>query len=370
MKLSSENSEKLPASDNLLNKAEKLREKSFYLRSLPLFKKALAGFAKRGDTEKILHCLLSLGDIYRMVGRFDLAARRYTSAIEISGKLKSLLLASDARIGLALSLRAQGRWKEAVNLIRKAKKIYAVEGDEEGVAFATWAEAGALRIKGDIRGAIKTYRDAHSLFKSLKDPNGTGYCLCGLGGASRIAGLLRDSLKYYTSANKLFSLSGDKFGRAYSYCGIANAHRMLNDYDTAFTFFVKATRLYEKMGDKVSYAYTLWGIGTAHKMKGDLKKAAANMKKAMGLFRATKDLRGIVYCRLGLGEIAMLKGSKTAAERNLSSALKETARMGFAVEKCYARTLMSFFMDKTTDNKCYNQLALKLRFRGLPFNIP
>lgn len=369
MRHSLKTSEKLPEIDSAFHRAEKLREKSFYLQALRLFRKALRGYASLHDHEGEYNCLLSLGDTYRMVGSFDLAVQSYTEAIDIAGAFKSAVKAADAKVGLGLSLRAQGKWKEALQLIRQSKNTYRKKKDMQGVAFTLWAEAGALRIKGDIPGAISTYKQSYEIFKDLKDNQGIGYCLCGLGGASRIAGLFKDSLKYYISANRLFSKTGDTFGRAYSYCGMGNAYRMLRDFRNAFDHFAKAVRIYKKIGDKVSFAYTLWGLSTAYKMAGKLEVSHDHLLKAMALFKKTKDPRGMIYCRLGLGEIALITGRKAVAQRHLSAAQTGLNEYNFAVEKCFAKTLISSISGKF-DNTCYSRLGLKLGFQELPLNIP
>jgi tetratricopeptide (TPR) repeat protein len=370
MENSSSSSEKLQLTANIFEKAEDLKEKSFYPQALKLFKQTLNAYRKADDPNGIFLSLIALGDTYRMTGRFDLAASHYAEAIEIAGKLKSPVLVADAKVGLGLSLRAQGQWSNALKLIRQSRAFYQRKNDKEGIAFTLWAAAGALRIKGDISETLKTYKESLSVFRSLKDSHGEGYCLCGLGGASRIAGLPKSSLKYYLAANRLFAGLKDKFGTAYSYCGIGNAYRMLGDYRIAFDYFRKASRLYEKIGDIVSYSYTLWGIGTAYKMLGEYGKASDYFKKAMANFKKTRDPRGAIYCMLGQGEIALMTGRKTSAEKYLVSALKESVTHRFAVEKCYADTLKSFVLRGKTDNACYDRLGLKLRFHELPLNIP
>lgn len=359
----------MSGTDKILCRAEKLRAGSSYRQSLSLFKGALREYTKLHNEDGIIHCMLSLGDTYRMTGDFDLAAARYRDAIEIAREIKAPVKVADAKIGLGLALRAQGGWKEALKLIRESKGTYLKRRDREGIAFSLWAEAGAFRIKGDIGEAIRTYKESHKFFGAMKDNSGIGYCLCGLGGASRVAGLFGDSLNYYKNANKLFSSAGDKFGKAYSYCGIGNAYRMLEDYKSAFAYFAKAVRLYKKMGDKVSYAYTLWGLSTAYKMTGDLKKAHDFLTDSMELFRRTKDPRGVCYCLLGLGEIAFLRGKKAVAKRHISAAREKATKNNFGIEKCYVKTMLAL-MDGKNENTCYNQLGLKIGFRGMPLNIP
>jgi tetratricopeptide (TPR) repeat protein len=389
MKRSSGNSEKSSQPDRILDRAEKLREKSRYRQAYRLFSEALKRYTQSRDQEGMFQCMLSLGDTSRMTGDFDLAAGSYADAIRTARAMKAPAMIADAQIGLGLSFRAQGKWREALRLIHESEKAYRQRNDSHGIAFALWSAAGTLRVKGDIPEALKTYKASYRIFQSLKDTQGSGYCLCGLGGSSRIAGLFGESLRYYRDANRLFTGIHDTFGRAYSHCGIGNAYRMLKDYHHAFAHFRKAVRLYEKMGDKVSYAYTLWGLSEAYKLNGRFCSAREYLGRALRLFRKTQDPRGIIYCRLGLGEISLIEGRKTLARRHLVEARSDAARYSFAVEKCHAETLLSFIADdlkkssgralrknKTEkysgkiDNTCYNRLGLKLRFQALPLNIP
>ncbi|MDQ7786354.1 MAG: tetratricopeptide repeat protein [Thermodesulfovibrionales bacterium] len=369
MAQSSNNSKNSPALNKIILEAERLRESSSYRQALRLFLKALKTYGKMHDEDGMLRCMLSAGDIFRMVGDFDQAAHSYSGAIALARKTRDPLITADAQAGLGLALRAQGKWRDALRYIRRSRKFYEKNKDRQGVAFSLWAEAGALRIQGDITGTLRLYREAYRRFRSLGDTQGIGYCLCGLGGASRIAGNFRDSLKFYKEANTIFTDLKDTFGKAYSFCGIGNAYRMLQDYNNALMYFSKAVRLYTRIGDRVSYSYTLWGVATAYKMTGDSEKARLFFKKALGLFRKTKDPRGVIYCTLGLGEIALLKKKNALAEKYLSFALQESRTYRFALELCYAQILCSARDGKKVPG-CYNKAGTKLSFRGIPFNIP
>jgi len=355
--------------ENLIDQAEKLKEKSSYPESLRLFKKAFKEYTEKCDYEGMLDCLFSLGDLYRMTGDFGLAIEKYSLAMVLARKQSKTISVADARVGLGLSFRALGKWKEALNHIRKSERTYQKAGDKEGLAFSLWAEAGALRIQGNIREAIKIFIKSLLIFKRLKNKQGVGYCLCGLGGSHRVAGLIRHSLKYYSEANRLFSKVKDRFGIAYSYCGIGNAYRMMKDYKRSLANFSKAIALYKKIGDRVSYSYTLWSLGTTYKMMRNFQKARENFLRSMLLFKKTKDPRGNIYCRLGLGEISFLSGKKVSAMKYLNVSLADAINYKFAVERCHAETILSCINEKT-DDKCYNRLGLELKFQELPFNIP
>lgn len=370
MKQLSEKSEILKTADRFFDKAESLRKKCLYKESLIFFKKALKGFLFAKDNAGTFRSYLAIGDVYRMVGNFTLAVKSYHSAIDISESNNYSAMKADASVGLALSMRGLGNWKDALFYINKAKNYYSKNRDIEGLAFSLWAEAGTYRIKGDIKKAIETYLESKKLFQSIKDRYGIGYCICGIGGASRIAGKFADSMKYYKSANKIFTDLKDKFGIAYSYCGIGNAYRMSLNFKKAFEFFNRASKIYEKIGDIVSYSYTLWGIGTSHKMLGNYEEANIFINKAFLNFTKTKDPRGIIYCNLAKGEILLLKGKKYLAEKYIEKSLNDAVRYNFAVEKCYANTLKSILKKSRLNLSCYKNLGIELKLGEIPLNIP
>lgn len=323
---------------SIFNRAEKKRELSRFLEAIPLYLEAMRLAGK--DPEIKAACYFSLGDTYRMVGDFTRSGKCYKAAHRLVVAAGDETRALDARVGLALSLRASGELKEALAILEDALKAYRKFGDRAGVAFTLWSRAGALRLKGDLRKAVEGFKEAKTMFSAMRERAGVGYCLTGLGGASRVLGKYKDSNRYYTQANALFRESKDVFGVAYSYCGIANSMRMMGDFKGSLRFFKKAKDNYRKIGDKVSYAYTLWGEGTALQVLGRGKEAMKDFKEAAALFKETKDRRGLIYCALSVGELDFLKDRKKGLAA-FKSALRKAEKLGLGVESRYARELIS-----------------------------
>jgi tetratricopeptide (TPR) repeat protein len=350
-------------------KAELLRQKSRYGESLAFFRKALSGYRALRAPQGVLDCRMSIGDVHRMIGNYDLAEKSYSAAAAVAKNTEDIMAAADADTNIALCMRGRGDWKHALPLLQKTLAFYEKNGDRQATAFSLWAIAGTLRIKGDIPGAIRAYNTALKLFRQLRLQPAVGYSLCGLGGTHRIAGMFSESLDYYRGANRLFSGIGDRFGTAYSYCGIGNAYRMQGHYKKALANFDRASKIYNAIGDRVSYSYTLWSIGTTYKMLDDHVKARRYFSTAQGLFRKTRDPRGLIYCMLGTGEIAMLEGRKKQAENYIRESVRLADEYGFKVEQCHAALLASS-LGKKLKTACYNKLGLNLSFTRAPFNIP
>jgi len=350
-----------------------MREDSRYREALSAYRKALRAYSQGDDSIGMLCCLLSIGDTYRMTGNFRGAGDAYTEAISLSRRMRKKRMRADAMVGLGLSLRALGEWKDAVRLFSDARGIYEEKSDTEGLAFVLWAEGGAFRVGGDAKKAMHSFRKAYKLFSSFPDvehQKATGYCLCGLGGVSRVSGLWDDSLHYYREANELLSSLHDRFGLAYSYCGIGNALRMKGDYAGAMKHLRKAETLYKGIGDIVSYSYTLWSMAMTHLMKGRLKEAEQCLEKAARRFKTTRDVRGLIYCRLGLGEVLFLRGDIHDAITAFTRSLDDSRKHDFLIEACHSEALLNYSTTQKRDSSCYKKIGLRLTFSPIPFNIP
>jgi len=357
----------------LIKKAEVLRDGAQYREALKVFKGALSISKKGGHVGGILDATLAIADISRMTGDFDRAINNYEEALEACEALDRTLTAADCMVGMGLSLRAIGMWKEALHFVSAARKTYRREKDKRGAAFSLWAEAGVHRVAGNIGKALILFSEAKGLFASLGFDSGLAYALCGLGGTHRIAGKYGESLQYYQQANEMFGSLKDKFGTAYSHCGIGNAYRMQKRYGDAMRHFRKAEHLYEEIGDIVSYSYTLWSIATAYKMKRDFPQAKTFISAALRNFKRTRDPRGVIYCDMLLGEMDFMKGRNAAAGTRLRRALQSSVKYGFRLEQCHAKTLLALLpgaSGKAVPLSCYQKIGVTMHTPSIPFNMP
>lgn len=357
----------------LIRKAEVLRDKARYGEALKVFKSALSLSKRVGHVGGILDATLAIADISRMTGNFDRAINNYEEALEACEALGRTLTAADCMVGMGLSLRAIGMWKEALQFVSAARKTYRREKDERGAAFSLWAEAGVHRVAGNIGKAINIFNEAKTSFASIGFSSGIAYALCGLGGTHRIAGKYGESLQYYRQANQMFGSLKDKFGTAYSHCGIGNAYRMQKRYSDAMRHFRKAEHLYEEIGDIVSYSYTLWSIATACKMKRDFHQAETFTSAALRNFKKTKDPRGVIYCDMLIGEMDFMKGRNAAAGKRLGRALLIAGKYGFSLEQCHAKTLLGLLPGAPREAEplsCYRRMGVTIHNISVPFNMP
>jgi tetratricopeptide (TPR) repeat protein len=285
-------------------KAEKARQASRFKEAQKIYEKWL--HRPSLPCEEKAEALLGLADVERIQGDFVQALGHYRKAADLFKDHPGETF-WDARVGWALAARACGHPKEALEILKKALRIYRKERDRTGEAFAHWALGGTLRIAGDMKGGLKELQRSLSMFKSLKDSEGVSYTCCALGGLFRMLGKYAESGKFYREANHRMRRRKDSFGIAYSYCGLGNVERMAGRFQAALPFYLKAEKLYGTIGDRVSYAYTLWSLGTTYKMLGQYTQAHRAFYKADNLFKKTGDTRGQIYSLLGFAELEWLK---------------------------------------------------------------
>ena len=137
----------------IFEKAERKRERSLFLKPCLFILKRKN--SSRTTLKRCLRASLSLGDTSRLVGNFIEAERFYLDAKALAIKLRKSSIVTDSLVGAGLALRARRATKGALKYINKALQEFKKTKDAEGIAFATWALAGAYRIKGDIKGAVK-----------------------------------------------------------------------------------------------------------------------------------------------------------------------------------------------------------------------
>jgi len=253
--------------EQVIQKAERLRLDGYFKESLRLWTRVYKRAIKNNFIEITLDSLIVLGDLSRIIGNFKNAELYYNEAIELSDILQNQLAKADALTGLCLAKKATGSWRDALQLIRHARRIYKNNKDKKGIAFSYWAEGTIWRFGGRIKKSLEYFYIAQTEFKKLKDKKALAYAYCGIGGSSRVYGSYEDSMKYYKMANQIFKELGDRFGIAYSFCGIGNAFRMLNDFNKAEKNFKEALNLYAKIGDIVSSSYTLWSMAMLNILK-------------------------------------------------------------------------------------------------------
>lgn len=282
-------------------------------------------------------CHLHRAHCLRLAGTFHQALRLYRLLGQIDSSNGRDVL--DARVGEALTLRALGQLKRALQLLHDALQGYQQRRDTEGILHTLWALGTTLRFAGDFRAGQHYLHRAVQLC-TRHNLGALTYLYCALGGLSRMRGALQRSLTLYSRAHAYALRSNDTFGIAYSACGIANAHRMMQRWDAAEHYFTIARMHYEQIGDRVSYAYTLWGEAMAYLLQSRWTEAEERLQSAQALFQRTGDRRGWLYYVLAQVQLMALRSASEPVLRDLlDRALRWSRHYGYRFELLHLQLL-------------------------------
>jgi tetratricopeptide (TPR) repeat protein len=120
------------------------------------------------------------GDCLRLQGDFTGAKRHARAAARLFQKLASPRLV-DARVSLALALRASGDPQSAVGLLRMALAFYEDDGDEDGIVFAHLGLGRHAPHRGRPPGGMEAPLESRETLCLHGGPGRLGLHACALG---------------------------------------------------------------------------------------------------------------------------------------------------------------------------------------------
>lgn len=222
---------------------------------------------RRKDREAVCH--LRIGDILRLMGRYDDAAGHYLKGYQLHEALGADLLArGDAIECLGDVARITGDWHRAITLYIDAQRAF----------------------RSVLDGLVGITNTAHSL------------------GETRLALQDADGARIdYDEALRISQKIGDLQGWANALLGLAKTDLMCEDFSTAGERTREAARIYNQIDDRLGAANALMvagdiAIGQGHFADGDTAYADAEVEFATlscPLNRVLVSLRRLISRQLG-----------------------------------------------------------------------
>ncbi len=297
---------------------------------------AIRLYQKDRDLTGLGLAFLRTGDIERQLENPKVAYDSYQAAEKLLPPENQL----DARMGMALSLRSLGKFKEAREQLKNLCRKYTQLKDTVGEAHAFWALATTDRFLGRLKDAEQEARKSLTLYRRLNDRGGSAFAWAALGGILRMKGRAQESGACYRAAWTVFHDLGDKFGLAYASCGIGNSHRMQKKYKSAMGWSRRAEKLYRHLKMEGPLSYVLWALAQSEIALHRRKPAERHLQEAARLFQKVGDQRGLVYIDLGWGEYHRAFFPQRA-QRFYTAAAKRSARLHLRLEEIESQSRKS-----------------------------
>jgi len=298
--------------------------------------KALKYCRKTKDKDNESLILMSMGNLYGDMGRWDKAIGHFKNSLLISEELNNLKRKASTLKGIGLACLFKGDTStgysylnESIDICKKIKSldVYAMALNNIGIYYD---------MLGRWKNAIEAYKESLSTAKKIKNiivisniMNNIGFAYSSLGESKQAIYYLKESVKiadkigdiynkginyihlgeeylkkdefkevkYYIShAEKIFDELDDKLGLADIYRLKAKLLKKLKRWEDSEIFFKKAITIYSKFGDKINAGESYYEWGDMSFLKKDMDLARKRLIKS-------KKILGSIGARKHLGEI-------------------------------------------------------------------
>jgi tetratricopeptide (TPR) repeat protein len=298
--------------------------------------KALKYCRKTKDKDNESLILMSMGNLYGDMGRWDKAIGHFQDSLLISEELSNLKRKASILKGIGLACLFKGDTstgysylKESIDICKKIKSldVYAMALNNCGIYYD---------MLGKWEKAIEAYKESLSIAKKIKNiivisniMNNIGFAYSSLGDSKHAIHYLKESVKiadkigdiynkginyvhlgeeylkkdefkevnyYLLNAENIFDEMDDKLGLADVYRLRAKMLNKLKRWKDSEIFFKKAIKIYSKFGDRINEGETYYEWGDMSFLKKDVdlaRKRLLKSKKILVSIGARKFLANI-----------------------------------------------------------------------------
>lgn len=206
---------------------------------------------------------------------------------------------SQRNLGDALILLGGGR--EAHAHLKRALRLYRLNGDHAGEGRSHFSIAGVFEEQGDYCQALRHAQQALHLCETQRHRAGEAYALNAVGWYYALLGDHQLAVTHCQLALSIHRELGDRFGEAVTLDSLACSFHRTGRGDEAIGRYQDAVTAYRDAGDRGYQAETLIHLGNAHRDAGNTGLADEAWQQALGILDDLDlpDAAG-VRARLGL----------------------------------------------------------------------
>ena len=242
--------------------------------------------------------LLTLADLYGLTGRYDDAFQCYSEVRTTTGDPR-------AWRGLAATLRSQGMYGRALDVIADAERAGPVAGDD-ATALAlerAWAQA----LSGDVPDAVVTLEAALAARAGRKD-NLTAQLLVRLSRMQAAQGHHDDAIGAALEAERIFTAVGDQRGIAAALQSLGGTYATAERPADAAAVLRRGLPLAERVGSAEDVAACLLNLGLALLGLGEVDEAIDCDRRSIAMFERVGLQAGRTNGTTNLAEKLLIAG--------------------------------------------------------------
>ena len=263
----------------------------------------------------------------RGMGRLDEAARIADSVVEEAQANRWKEVMPYALRGLALVALEMEDISSAGTLLRRARELFSVAGDDGAIAICAHWQGRVLLRRGNQATAERFFLEASTLFEDVQDEQGQAESLYWVGVVQRQQGKLEDSLSALMLAESHFVRLGNALGEAD--CKLARGLVWLyrEDMETSEGLQEEALLLHQRLHNDVGAADCLNGLAEVARHRGDLVTAEKNYRNAAAIFSSARGSRAVLP-QVNLALVLIQRNENDSARRLLETIAPTIDRQG------------------------------------------
>lgn len=250
---------------------------------------ALAAARDLGDATAVAHLLAHVGEIHRLLGRYDVAARHLGEALDGHRRTGDVRGEARALSGLGIVAERIGDQAAAVRHHRDALARYRASDDRRGEAGVLVNLGNAYSGQNEPVRAAEAFEQAYTIFHDLAEPTGEAAALSNLGDVLSTLGEHARAAERLAEALPLFRAAGHRNGEGVTLTNLGQVKTRLGAPDAALDDLAAAIRILRETGHKYGEAGAHNGMGEALRVLGRVAEAAGHYRAALAIATETQD---------------------------------------------------------------------------------
>jgi len=271
--------------------------------------------------ERLPAVLLELAELNELVGGYERAFALY-------GEVRAATNDVRAWRGMASTLRRQGRFADALEILHDAFGARALDGQD--LLPLRLEEAWNLNGSGRQDDAVRTLRAALDGARPRRDAI-VGQLLVQLARRESEVGELDAALDHALEARAIFEEQEDLKGLATATRVVGGARYRLEQLDEAAEVLRRALRLAEQVGSVEELAASLINLGMVELRRGNLEEAIAADRQATEEFERIGHKTGRANAYANLAEKLMYRGEYDEALHFADKAIQLASTIGYSL---------------------------------------
>jgi CHAT domain-containing protein/predicted negative regulator of RcsB-dependent stress response len=232
--------------EELLNRANELKELGKYRPALELYKWALPHVQKTEDLKQEGDTISLIGEMHHKLGESKEALENYRQSLTIyKDKMNDKSLAGQTLINIGAVYSHLNQHEKALIYYQRSLELYQQANDQNGEGLAIGNIANTYYNLGQYKKALSHYEKALKIFQQVEDRQNEATVFANQGNTYLSQGQSKLALEKYQQAQTIFQEIGNAHGEALAFCGMGHVHTTLTQYQQALSRFQSCLTILE-----------------------------------------------------------------------------------------------------------------------------